>query len=263
MRIKWIRKTHRYLGFLIGLQLLAWTVSGLYFSWNPIEKVRGEHLAEAPPSLFVTDTSLVPPTTALQNLRSQHPDVGAIETVHLRALLGDPVYEVVYRTEDERRYVLADARTGALRGPLSEKEAVAVAEADFTPDVPVRRVERVTAAPEGSEYRGVSLPAYRVVFDHPTDTRLYVSAPRGRVEARRNSTWRWFDWLWMLHIMDYDARSDFNHALLQAVSVFGLVTVASGFLLGGVTSPWLRGRVRRRSDGSRDADARPASGPPS
>jgi hypothetical protein len=96
--------------------------------------------------------------------------------------------------------------------------------------------------------------------------RLYVSAERGRVEARRNRTWRWFDWLWMLHIMDYDARSDFNHLLLQAASVLGLVTVASGFALGAVTSPWLRGRAgrrQRRDDGDRTAPTRPVEAPPS
>ena len=33
-----IRKTHRYLGVFIGLQFLAWTVSGLYFSWTDLMK---------------------------------------------------------------------------------------------------------------------------------------------------------------------------------------------------------------------------------
>ena len=28
---------------LISVQLLLWTVSGLYFSFNKIEKIRGEH----------------------------------------------------------------------------------------------------------------------------------------------------------------------------------------------------------------------------
>ena len=33
-----IRKTHRYLGLFIGLQFLAWTISGLYFSWTDIDE---------------------------------------------------------------------------------------------------------------------------------------------------------------------------------------------------------------------------------
>ena len=37
-----IRKTHKYLSFFISLQLLLWTISGIYFAFNKIENVRGE-----------------------------------------------------------------------------------------------------------------------------------------------------------------------------------------------------------------------------
>ena len=37
-----IRKTHRYLGLIIGIQFLAWTVSGLYFSWTDLDEIHGD-----------------------------------------------------------------------------------------------------------------------------------------------------------------------------------------------------------------------------
>ena len=37
-----IRKIHKYLSFFISLQLLLWTISGIYFAFNKIELVRGE-----------------------------------------------------------------------------------------------------------------------------------------------------------------------------------------------------------------------------
>ena len=37
-----IRKIHRYLSIFIAIQLLLWTVSGIYFAFNKIEMVRGE-----------------------------------------------------------------------------------------------------------------------------------------------------------------------------------------------------------------------------
>jgi len=40
--------------------------------------------------------------------------------------------------------------------------------------------------------------------------------------------------------MDYEARDDFNTVVLQVASMLGLVTVLSGFVLAGVTSPRLR-----------------------
>ena len=35
------RKIHKYLSLAISVQLLLWTVSGIYFSFNKIEEVRG------------------------------------------------------------------------------------------------------------------------------------------------------------------------------------------------------------------------------
>ena len=37
-----IRKIHKYLSVLISIQLLLWTISGIYFAFNQIELVRGE-----------------------------------------------------------------------------------------------------------------------------------------------------------------------------------------------------------------------------
>ena len=37
-----LRKFHRYISLLIAVQLLLWTISGIYFSFNKIENVRGE-----------------------------------------------------------------------------------------------------------------------------------------------------------------------------------------------------------------------------
>jgi hypothetical protein len=70
------------------------------------------------------------------------------------------------------------------------------------------------------------------------------------VTARRNNRWRQFDFLWMFHIMDYQARDDFNSLVLQLASALGLVTVLSGFVLAGVTSP----RLRKWFSGRRGAE---------
>ena len=37
-----VRNTHKYLSFFISLQLLLWTISGIFFAFNKIELVRGE-----------------------------------------------------------------------------------------------------------------------------------------------------------------------------------------------------------------------------
>ena len=38
-----IRKTHRWLGLILGIQFLFWTIGGLYFSWSNMDEVHGDH----------------------------------------------------------------------------------------------------------------------------------------------------------------------------------------------------------------------------
>ena len=42
-----LRKLHRYVSLAVSLQLLLWTISGIYFSFNKIEDVRGEQYYKA------------------------------------------------------------------------------------------------------------------------------------------------------------------------------------------------------------------------
>jgi len=238
MDVRTYRKIHRWLGLVVGIQLLLWTVGGLFFSLNPIAKVRGEtEEPEAPPLEFRTPPAS--PAAALSELLLDHPRA-EIRTVLLRHHLDGAIYEIAFLENGEPHWALANATTGELRSTVDQGEAEAIARQAYALDAPIADVTLVTETTSGSEYRERPLPAYRITFDDKLGTRLYVSVERGMVTARRNDRWRLFDFLWMLHIMDYQTRDNFNTLLLQAVSALGLVTVLTGFGLAAVTSPRLR-----------------------
>ncbi|WP_326525017.1 hypothetical protein [Sphingomonas sp.] len=58
-----LRRLHVWLGFLVGLPMVFWTVSGLWMVARPIEEVRGTALRTAPAEL-VLPTAIVPPPAA-------------------------------------------------------------------------------------------------------------------------------------------------------------------------------------------------------
>ena len=77
-----------------------------------------------------------------------------------------------------------------------------------------------------------SLGAYwRVNFSDRANTSIYISASTGEILERRNSFWRVRDFFWMLHIMDYPGRKDFNHPLIITVALIAIWLGISGFLL--------------------------------
>jgi hypothetical protein len=230
----YIRRTHRWLGVLIGIQFMAWTLGGLYFSWSDMDEVHGDYERAPVPALPVEDT-LCWPAEALANIRKQD-STQRIASVKLINLLGKPVWQIIgeHRTAGHgahRMPHLVDARTGVLRGPLSKEEAVAVAEQSFRGKPTVAGVEYLTETNGHHEYREQALPAYAIRFNDARATVAYVSTGLGTVEKFRNRPWRIFDFLWMLHTMDYNSRDNLGNWLLRAFSIFGLATVCSGFLL--------------------------------
>ena len=55
-----LRRWHVWLGWVVGLPVLFWVVSGLVMIAKPIDEVRGEHLMEEMPAVRLT-VPLIPP----------------------------------------------------------------------------------------------------------------------------------------------------------------------------------------------------------
>lgn len=51
------------------------------------------------------------------------------------------------------------------------------------------------------------------------------------IEKVRTDMWRLFGFFWMLHIMDYKERENFNHPLLISAAGLALITVLAGLVL--------------------------------
>lgn len=226
-----IRKWHRWLGLIIGIQLLAWTVSGLYFTLIPIEEIRGSHLLDPEAGFRVNHVAVISPNELVR----QHPALSELRFDEIA--LQQRANRMVYLINNETGRTVYDAETGALLAPLSEPEALGVAQSRSK--LPVESIHWIETVEAGDEYRGGELPAWRVRL--ADNVNLYIGATSGQVRAVRTSEWRLFDFFWALHIMDYEAREDFNHLLLQVISTLGVITVLSGLVLFFTT---LR-RVRR------------------
>ncbi len=230
-----IRRIHRYLGVLLGIQFLMWTLGGLYFSWSNMDEIHGDFQKKAPPQ-YRADLAFVSPSVPLLSL-NQILKADSILNISLIDILGKPTYRIEFlHGGHHKMYQLADAQTGALRDPLSIAEATALAKQQFKGEPTVTSVEEIKNVDGHNEYRENPLPAVAVTFKHPTATTVYVATEMGIVTKYRNTKWRIFDFLWMLHTMDYQSRDNIGNWLLRAFSVFGLLTIASGFTLFFISS---------------------------
>jgi hypothetical protein len=229
------RRVHKWIGLILGLQFVIWTVSGAIMAVLDMETVSG---GPRPPA--VEAKALPQPGNAwpiVQRALGSEP----ITTVSVRQMLDRHVYEV--GTGDGTR--LFDAQNGqavAIDASLAQR----VAEAAYVGGGKVEATELVTNPTFA--IREHALPAWRIDFADSDNSSFYVSSATGKLLERRNDTWRLWDFVWMLHNMDYVDRKSFNHPLIIIVG-FGVLWLAiTGFYLLFNTKwkPDLR-RLRRRA----------------
>lgn len=226
-----LRQFHRWFGFLIGIQFLFWTIGGIYFSWSDMDEVHGDH-QKSHIHPMGTQLSLQSPQPIIDKIKEKD-TVNFIFEVKLIQILGKPFYQIVYSKDHDRnkKVRLADASTGELRGALSKEEAILVAKKGFISDAKVAEVLYLTQTDSHHEYREQPLPAYAISFEHPSRTIVYVASELGTIQKFRNKPWRVFDFLWMLHTMDFESRDNISNGILRAFSILGLLTILSGFVL--------------------------------
>ena len=193
---KFIRSLHRYLSIFIAIQLLLWTVSGIYFAFNKIELIRGE-----------------------QYRLPSNVEYRIFDRLGQQVIASNKDGNIVYRTYPE----------GNLLGKLSVEEAKLIASIKTSLE-PVSAILLTESSP-GSEYRGRSLPIYQITTSSKDDINIYLDPLSGDVLAIRSNSWRMWDFLWSLHIMDYDQRDNINNFLLRLFSILALVSSISGILL--------------------------------
>jgi hypothetical protein len=214
----WARRAHKWIALAIGVQALLWMASGLYMTSISIDIIHGDHLAHAQAKPLASTVSFVDPDM----LKDRYP---GLTSFRLKRLHEREVYEL----HQDKTITLVDARTGQQLSPLDEAAARQLAQVLYRGKAPIEAVELVRKAPQEVATRPV--PMWRVAFTDRNETTLYLSPQTGELLAKRHDLWRWFDFLWMFHIMDYEQRTDVNNTLLRFAAALGFVFASSGLWL--------------------------------
>ena len=207
-----VRNTHKYLSFFISIQLLLWTVSGIYFAFNKIENVRGEQYRLQSPfkySFKNIEFEIPEATSAVVKKRLDKTIIAASTKAGMRYFdeAGDPLKKISF---DEAKKIVVK---NTLLKPIA--------------------VEEINESKKGSEYRGRQLPIYKVITHNANNKEInaYLNIFSGDIVAIRSAQWRIWDLMWGFHIMDWQERDNIDNMLLKIFSILALISSLSGILL--------------------------------
>ena len=215
-----LKKLHKWVGLLIGIQVLLWLLSGLAISLLDPAKVSGRQWA----SPTVIEPQFIGPTALLEPAELPAEHLKYSLGIDLTIQHGEPVYLI--------RHADGETLVNGIDGSVitfEKADAEKSARQDFSGDSEVNSVE-LGMAPD-METRNHSGAYWRINFSDKANTAIYIATSTGKILERRNDYWRVRDFFWMLHIMDYSGRQNFNHPLIIAVALVAIWLGISGFLL--------------------------------
>jgi len=214
------RSLHKWIGLIVGLQVLIWLATGLYMVVLDLDFIHGDPLVRnMQQAVAVPDSSRI----NVAALRAQYPDA---TDIGLRPVMGKGFFTV---TTPQNRYLI-DPQSAQVISPLNEEFARKIAVFHFNDKASIREARLIASDPP-REIGPRRLPLWRVDFIDRYSTSFYIDPYSGALVTRRHQYWRVFDFFFMLHIMDYDERSDAHNPLLKIAQFTGVIF--------GLTGLWL------------------------
>ena len=224
-----LRRWHIWLGWVVGIPMLVWTLSGLVMVAKPIEEVRGEHLLREPQAMRFTGP-VIPPAIAGVPL----------ESLSLEQRADGPRWVVTLPDGTTR---LANPLSGALLPKLSAADAAREVTARYTGKAQVQAVTRTDPERPPLDLRR-PIAAWQVRMTDGTN--FYVDAGSGAVAARRTGWWRFYDFMWGLHIMDPATREDTHNPWVIGFGTVALLTTLLALVMLPLTLRRKNGSARRK-----------------
>ncbi len=215
--MKRFAKWHIWLGWLVAVPLLMWTISGLLMVSRPIEEVRGNHLRQP-----VQEQALPPDTNIAIALPED--STRPVKSVSTAVQDSAAITTITYMDGTIERFSAEGVKlpkTGevAARAIVAERivggDKVASSTFFAAEDVPI-------------DFRR-PMNVWQVVLEDGTN--VYVSQDSGEIAAVRTRFWRVFDFMWGLHIMDLETRAKTHHPILVFFAALAAITVTFGSIL--------------------------------
>jgi len=217
--LRYSTQIHKWVGLVVGLQVLFWVGGGLVMTAIPIETVRSEHrLKASAPVALPLDQAL--PLAEAARLSGVTPTRAELKTTQRGAAW--------VLTPLEGAPVTVAAATGRPFATMTADEAAALAVAAYRGEAAPSPAILLDQAPRETGRTG---PIWRVDFNDAERTAFYLSPQTGEVVTRRSAVWRFYDFFWRLHILDFKDGDNFNHPLLIGLTALTLSIVVTGFIL--------------------------------
>lgn len=217
------KNIHKWLSLFVGVQLIIWLVTGLYFNLMDHEKASGNLLRK--PVVHagnIQHFNLLP----IDNLTEPSP-----RSLNFIWILGKPYYELKYSHKPHsyqyKDRLVIDATNGE-RYKVTEDIALKVSQLSLMGYSDL--LSATLVSPPIDELPSQQNELWKVSVNNQANTHIYIDALTARVVSHVDDDRRLRDFMFMLHFMDYGKSGGFNHWLSVLFAVSALILSLTGVM---------------------------------
>lgn len=207
---------HKWLAMIVGVQVLLWLLGGLLFNLLSQDKVNLNYQLKPQKSAV-----FAPHQINIAQLSDLYP---AADKITINATPIAPLITII-----EQARVVYYQLNGQSAQPIDKSQARDIALQAYSTQANISHLHKIL--PGHVESRKLNRTLWQVNYQDEQSTALYIDAYTGRALTLKDNNWRLKDWFWMLHIMDYSQRSDFNTPWLITFATLASFVSLSGFLM--------------------------------
>ncbi|AZG75039.1 PepSY domain-containing protein [Shewanella livingstonensis] len=226
-----IKKLHKWASVIVGIQLLLWLVSGLYFNLMDHNKAQGltyQHNTHAKVALDAH--SLLEPKAILSSFK---PSV----SLNIVTLLGKPYYLLTHEKGLYNHHdTLVDAYLGTavlIDAPLAQK----LARESYSGEAEISSTRLLV--PPLDDFPKQQNDTWQINFADDIATSVYIEAQSGQLVGHSDEHKRLAEVFFMLHFMDYFNEGGFNNIPIKIFAFITLWLTFSGLI-------WVIDMLRRK-----------------
>ena len=230
---------HKWLSVLVGIQLIIWLVTGLYFNLMDANLASGnEHRVRVQYDHNLAAFDLI----SIANVSPSKLEKGDIDAsfdapvdnpikVEQIWLLGKPYYHFVYQV-GAHSYQKRDSELfNAVNGEdvkLSPSQVLTIAEQSYSGSGALSKP--ILRQPPFDDYVAQQNPMWQVDVKDENNTTIYLDEVTGQVLRHVNDDSRLKALMLKLHFMDYGNTGGFNHWLIICFAVATLFLSVTGMV---------------------------------
>jgi Na+-transporting NADH:ubiquinone oxidoreductase subunit F len=212
-----VRKIHKWASVLIGIQLLLWLSSGIFFNMMDSKKAHGNlYRGHVNQKMNIKADRLVDPAQVLKKAEEA-------TSLKLVTLLTQPYYLLNYRNSLYANFKQEQSLVHAYSGEyvlIDDVMANQLAHLSYTGSAQIKSTQLLQPPLEdiGKEKNA----AWQINFADEENTSVYIQASSGRLIGHVDDHKRFADFFFMLHFMDYGNEGSFNTIQM---TLFAFVTL--------------------------------------